>query len=53
MTMSDYNLALSQSLLLLQAPELLSDSSHERMRANMFRTTIINVSLYRHLHTTY
>lgn len=43
--MSDYNLALNQSLLLLQASEVLSEQSHERMRANMFRTTIVNVSL--------
>jgi hypothetical protein len=44
MTMSDYNLALEQSLLLLQASEILSDKIHERMRAYMFRTTIVNVS---------
>jgi hypothetical protein len=43
MTMSDYNLALNQSLLLLQATDMLSQHSHERMRAYMFRTTIVNV----------
>lgn len=44
MTMSDYNLALAQSLFLLQATELLSENPADHVRANMFRTTIVNTA---------
>lgn len=44
--MTEYNVALLQSLVLYHAPYFLSESEQERAMANMFLGTIVNVSFY-------
>ncbi|WRT63453.1 uncharacterized protein IL334_000358 [Kwoniella shivajii] len=42
--MTEYNVALLQALILYHAPNFLSESEHERVTANMFMGTIINIT---------
>lgn len=42
--MTDYNVSLLQALILYNAPFFLSEEQNQRVMANMFLGTIVNVS---------